>query len=253
MRLSMPIIGASLLFAVGGCFPPSAPTTVQQRQGLIWVFPGVEGGRWQVAPACHAWRSVGVQSAIQIHDWDRPFALLLNLVQHERNRRAAQMIAGRIAEYRARYPDTPIDLVGYSGGGGMAIMVAEALPAQVRLRHIILAQPALSPGYDLTKALKHVDGNLVHFYNPHDWLILGAGTRLFGTMDRKQVFSSGKVGFDLERAVSDETLRTKVEQVGWTREMLYQGHLGGHTGMFAYRWNQKQVGPYLLPETIGPR
>ena len=246
MRLAIPVIGAVLLIASGGCFPPSAPTTVQQRQGLIWVFPGVEGGRWQVARACHAWRSAGVQSAIEIHDWDRPFALLLNLIQHERNRRDAQVVAGRIAEYRAHYPDTPIDLVGYSGGGGMAIMVAEALPAQVRLRQIILAQPALSPGYDLSKALAHVDGKLVHFYNPHDWLILGAGTRLFGTMDRKQVFSSGKVGFDLERAVPDVSLRTKVEQISWTREMLYQGHLGGHTGMFGYRWNRKHIAPYLF-------
>lgn len=244
------VLGAVLLVTLGGCLPPSAPTTVQQRQGLIWVFPGVEGDAWQVARACHAWRSAGVQSAIEVYDWDRPFALLLNLVQHERNRREARRMAGRIAEYRARHRDTPIDLVGYSGGGGMAIMVAEALPAQVRLRHIILAQPALSPEYDLSLALTHVDGKLVHFYNPHDWLILGAGTRLFGTMDRRKVFSSGKVGFDLERAVPDANLRTKVEQISWTREMLYLGHLGGHTGMFAYRWNLRNVAPYLLPESV---
>ena len=141
--------------------------------------------------------------------------------------------------------------MGYSGGGGLAVMVAEELPEGVRLRNVVLAQPALSPDYDLTRALQRIDGKLVHFHSPHDWLILGLGTRVFGTMDRTKTSASGKNGLDLARVVQDPRLRAKIEQVRWNAGMLGTGHWGGHTGILSYGWNKCCVAPYLLSESFG--
>ncbi|HNQ22298.1 MAG TPA: hypothetical protein PKK06_04315 [Phycisphaerae bacterium] len=220
---------------------------VREEPGLLWVFPGVEGGEHSVARACRAFRDAGVTADIEIHDWDRPFGLLVNLMSYERNRRDAAGVAERIAAYRAQHPAAPIDLVGYSGGGGVALMVTEALPDDVHVRHVLMVQPAVSPDYDLSTALAHIDGKLVLFYCPSDWLILGWGTRLFGTMDRRKVASAGKTGFDLPKAAPDPTQRAHLEQVCWTADMRATGHRGKHRNILGYRWNKAYVAPYLTP------
>lgn len=238
-----------------GCWNPPGPTARQTERGLVWMLPGIEGGPWSMHWAHAAFRDAGVESEIRIFDWKRPLATLDNLTDHEGNRRKAAQLAKRIAAYRWQHPGGAIDLVGYSGGGGLAIMVAEALPEDVRLRNVVLAQPALSPDYDLTAALSRIDGKLVNFYSPHDWLILGLGTRMFGTMDRREVASAGKETFDLRRAIRDPTLRAKVEQHCWELRMIGDGHFGGHFGILSYWWNRRYVAPYLLseqPEALAP-
>ena len=212
------------------------------------MLPGVEGGLWSMCWARAAFRDAGVAAEIRIFDWQRPFGTLKNLTDYEGNRRRAIQIAGSIVDYQREHPKRAVDLVGYSGGGGLAIMVAEALPKEAHLRNVVLAHPALSPDYDLTAALTRIDGKLVNFYSPHDWLILGLGTRVFGTMDRREVASAGKVRFDLARAVRDPALRAKVEQRGWELRMIGDGHFAGHFSILSYWWNRRHVAPYLLGE-----
>ena len=197
-----------------------------------------------------AFRDAGVQAEIRVFDWHRPFGDLDNLMNIKKNRRRAGEVAERIASYRADHPAAPIDLVGYSGGGGLVVMIAEALPAGVRLRNLVLVQAAISPGYDLTATLEHVGGKLVNFYCPSDWLVLGLGTSVFGTMDRKKVASAGKVRFDLECAVPDPSMRDKIEQCGWNWGMFKKMHLGGHIDAFGYCWNKAYVAPYLISERM---
>ena len=230
-----------------GCHHPTKPTDVQPSHGLVWVFPGVEGGRWSVGRPIQAFRDAGVTAAIEIHDWHRPFGLITNLTAYQRNRADASRIAGEIAKYKRTYPTSPVDLVGYSGGGGMAVFVAEALPEDVHVRNIVLAEPALSRNYDLSVALAHVDGKLINYYSKLDWLILGLGTTIFGTMDRKHTPSAGHLGFTLESAVPDPAQRARVEQHPWTPDMLPTGHLGDHLSILRYKWNKRHVARYLIP------
>ena len=214
------------------------------------MFPGIEGGQWSLTEVRRAFRDAGVQSAIYTHDWQRPPLLgtLSNLSDYKGNRKAAQSVAEEIVKYKDRYPQAPVDLVGYSGGGGMAIMTAEALPKSLRLRNIILVHAAISPDYPLDPALQHVDGQLTNYYSPADWLLLGVGTRLFGTMDRKHCQSAGKVGFDLTAAIQDPNLSSKFEQCSWTMDEFKKGeHFGGHGSIIFYDWNKNKVAPYLQP------
>jgi pimeloyl-ACP methyl ester carboxylesterase len=191
-------------------------------------------------------RDGGVRGEIRVMDWGHPLEWLSNLSSYERNHEQAADMARQIADYHQEHPDAPIDVVGYSGGGGMAVWAAEALPPEVHLRNLVLVQAALSPDYDLTAALARVDGKLVNLFCPTDWLVLGAGTEKFGTMDRVNIASAGKNGFDLACAVPDEALRRQVEQRRWTFAMLRVGHFGTHGSILLYEWNKRIVAPYVL-------
>jgi len=236
-----------LSIALGGC-GIAKPTAEQLDRGLVYMFPGIEGGDWVMAEARRGYRDGKVESAILSFNWNRPPVLgaWMNLMDEKGNRKAAIKTAQEITQYHNTHPDAPIDLVGYSGGGGMAIMVAEALDPNVMIRNIVLVQAAISPDYNLTQTLRHVNGQLVNFYSPIDWVILGLGTRLFGTMDREFTDSAGKVGFDLDKAIVDLELRKKVVEHSWTLNTLKESnHLGNHFSIGFYKWNRDQIAPYL--------
>lgn len=240
-------LGLMLALASCGCWRPDAPTVAQLEQGLIWMFPGVEGGPWELRPALKGLRKAGVDAAVRIYDWQRWsfVGALLNLIDEPRNRAHAAQVAKDIEAYRQSYPRSPIDLVGYSGGGGLALLVAEALPPDVRLRHIILVQAAVSPQRDLRPALARMDGRIINLYSPNDWIILGLGTTLFGTMERELGPSAGNVGFDMQR-MQRLGIVQRIEERAWSPDMWRTCHLGGHLGIRSGRWNQQVVAPYLL-------
>jgi len=221
----------------------------QEERGLVCVLPGIGGGAWYLNQAYQAYRDAGVDSAIIIPEWPTPFyTAMKHLQDYEANRAHAARIAEQIVAYRQREPKSPIDLVGYSAGGGIAVMVAEALPEDIHLRNVVLVQSAVSPKYDLDALLRRVDGELINLYSPLDWFVLGWGTNTFGTVDRAHTESAGKIGFDVPVAVTDEKLRAKVVQCPWAAGMMWTGHFGNHASILGYAWNRKYVAPYLLPE-----
>jgi pimeloyl-ACP methyl ester carboxylesterase len=240
----------AVLFAtlVCGCTPPLFELQLQENQGLIWMFPGVEGGPRTLSEARRALRDMGVGGRIRTHDYGRPFGMLANLMAYEGNREAAAHIATQIVEYRVKHPNTTIDLVGYSGGGGMAVMVAEALPEDVRLRNVVLCQPAISPTYNLSDALRRIDGKLVNLYAPNDWFMLGWGTCVFGTMDRQFVAAAGKDGFTEPLVLDDLKLAGHFVQQKWTPDLITKGHGGMHMGILSYGWNRNTVAPWLVAD-----
>lgn len=240
---------SAILIALGpvvcGCRGPDRSSSDAYERGLIYIFPGIEGGPWQIKEPAAAFRAAGVVAAMEVHDWSKLnwFDNLLNLPA---NRAAAKQIARRITDYTARHPTQPVHLVGYSGGGGLALMVVEALPSQVMIDNLVLVQAATSPRYRLDAALRHVRGKLVNIHCESDWFTLGVGTTIMGTMDRQFTPSAGKDGFDLTAAVRDETLRGRVVQKGWTAESFRAGHWGGHLDMIGFGFNRELVAPWLI-------
>lgn len=245
------VLAVAALTSFSGCASLSTPKPEQLDVGLIWMFPGVEGGPAAMDRAYRGLRAGGVTAGIQVYDWNRPFGLISNLVSYEGNRMEAARIAAEITEFARENPRAPIDLVGYSGGGGLAIMVAEALPPEVRLRNVILAQPAISPEYNLSRALQRVSGVMVNFHSRLDFVVLGLGTKVMGTLDRQHGPSAGMSGFNVAVAVPDSSQRSRLVQRAWSGEMIGAGHLGGHSGMLTYGWNKMYVAPYLVSDYPG--
>ncbi len=166
-----------------------------------------------------------------------------NLSDLDGNCAAAGRVAREIATFRALHPTDTIDLVGYSGGGGIALLAAERLPNEVRVRNLILVQAAIDPRRDLAPSLRHVAGRLHNFYSPLDAAILGLGTRVFGNIDGSHGDAAGRWGF-----VGGNSADGQVLQHGWRPEMVLFGHYGGHFGMLGYAWNRRYVAPLLGDE-----
>ena len=262
-----------LIFAFfGGCQAPE-PTISQLEQGIIYMIPGIEGVNWLTRGSGQALRDGGVESAIYYYEWRIPMGLLVNLVNYEGNLEEAAELAERIVAYQCEYPGRPVDMVSYSGGCGLTLMTLEALPEGVMVRNVILVQAAVDPKYDLREGLGHVEGKFVNFYSRWDWLFLGLGTSIFGTIDRHHTVSAGNRGFTLESLDSRltdtpkrslavppkisteemagavraaEELKAKVIQHRWDWGMLGTGHYGGHFPMGSYGWTKEYVLPYLL-------
>lgn len=238
--------GAMTLLVCTGCWSTPLSTTTELDHGVVWIFPGIEGNEWSMQEAYKGFREAGVERAIHVWDWDRIGGPLANLTDYQGNRARAVVVADELLAYRADHPDAPIDLVGYSGGAGIAIFAAEELPEDFHLRKILLCQPALSPSYDLTAALQRVDETIVNFHSQADLLILGAGTSTFGTMDREYTPSAGLYGFDPNQAVPDATQRSKLVQRAWKLSDGGVLHYGGHFPILSRYWNRFVVGPELL-------
>src|SRR5262249_38331950 len=137
-----------------------------------------------------------------------------DLTDVENHAAQAAAIAEELRRFRGTNPDAPVFLVGKSGGTGVVARVLEDLPA-ASVEAAVLISPALSPGYDLGPALRAVRRELVVFWSPLDLIVLGLGTRVFGTIDRVNSVSAGLVGFRPPEGADYAKLR----QVKWRPEM----------------------------------
>lgn len=235
-----------LVGIVGGCLRPEVNEPAHYDRGLILMLPGIEGTAWQLRGVVRALREAGVQSAIEIRAWgSHPFCQLYNLCALRANRERAARIAGRIGEYMDRYPGRPVTLFGYSGGGGIAVLTAEALPPERLLDRIVLMSAAVSPSYDPTPIAARTRHGVVNFYSRRDWFFLGMGTSVFGTIDRHRGVSAGRVGFldPAGRPIEAPGLT----QIPWRPEWRDLGHDGGHIGWLSPHWAREVLARVIEP------
>jgi hypothetical protein len=223
-----------------------APTEAELERGLIVLFPGVEGGGWVMGACAGGLRDAGWDGALRVIAWGRrPLGTFHNLMMLETNRAQARTIAAEITTYRRAHPNAPLSLVGLSGGAGMCLFIAEALPEDVMLDRILLIAPALSPTYHPGPAAARCRRGIVSFYSDLDWLMLGVGTTTFGTIDRRFGTAAGKVGFrDAAGQLRSDPWLT---QIHWNEEWLRAGHYGGHLGGLCRRWARDILAPHVVP------
>jgi pimeloyl-ACP methyl ester carboxylesterase len=197
---------------------------------------GERGGRHRVTPV--RWG----------HGFGRWYKDLSDEANHAAHSRA---IVEQVLAWRERSPSKPVFLVGKSGGTWIAVRALEGLPADSVEAAVLLA-PAISPDYDLSRALRAVRREMVAFWSPFDLIVLGAGTWLFKTTDRVRSVSAGLVGFRPPASLDDEglSLYKKLRLVRWRSAMARTGYLGGHVGPDSPAFLRKYVVPLLTrPES----
>jgi Serine aminopeptidase, S33 len=179
------------------------------------------------------------------HGLGRWFADLTDVANQDRQ---AKLIAEVVRRFRSEHPDEPVFLVAKSGGSGIVVKALGQLDDE-SVERVVLLAPALSPGCDLTQALRAVRRELVVFWSPLDIVVLGAGTRLFGTIDRVKTAAAGMVSFLVPRHDDPDAERirqyAKLRQIRWRPEMASSGYLGGHAGPDHPRFLRKYVVPLL--------
>jgi hypothetical protein len=218
-------------------------------RGLVMVIGGIGSLDWCGIALRRLLKNRQPPYAIQIFLWGLGFgrwhADLTNIINRDAK---ARLIAESIRVYKASQPECPVFVVAKSGGAGVAIKALELLDEGAAERVVLLA-PALSPSYDLTAALRAVRREMVVFWSPLDLLVLGAGTRVFGTIDRVRTIGAGLVGFRIPPLDSaNPALRReygKLRQVRWHPRMAASGNFGGHMGPDSPFFLRKYVVPLL--------
>ena len=219
-------------------------------KGLVIVLPGIEGRSMFNAAIRQGLSDGGVDWGIEVHDWTTGVPLVLyHLFAKRRNKKMALDVVRRIGEYRLTHPDRPVVLVGQSGGAAIATWVAEAMPADQKLTGVILIAPALSPNYLLEQALCGTERGIVSFHSRKDWVFLGVGTVMYGTMDRKHVSSAGRVGFEIPDEIWRPPEYEKLFQIAWRENMSKAGNAGGHLTSSSARFVSTFVAPLVLAKT----
>jgi pimeloyl-ACP methyl ester carboxylesterase len=163
----------------------------------------------------------------------------------------ARQMAEEVRAFRSEQPSLPVFLVGKSGGTGVLVKALEQLPDDA-VDVVIMLAPALSPGYNLSRALRAVRREMVVFWSPLDVIVLGAGTRIFGTIDRVKAVSAGLVGFRVPALLPDQqhAQYAKLRQVRWGPQMASTGYLGGHVGPDSPAFLRKYVVPLLRTKRV---
>jgi hypothetical protein len=220
------IVSALLLFL----FP--LPTKAGENTQIIlpWFLHlnGIGGERVVDHTLISGLRAGGFEADYQIYDWTGGDIGITALQQRERHPAEARKVADLIIKQYQAHPTTPVYLSCHSGGTAIMTWALELLPDDVKVESVFMFAPALSPQYDLSKALRHVKQKLYVFSSPHDFVVLGHGTRMFGTMDGVRCDAAGLNGFVQPKACDAEQYKKLVPQPyqrGWA---LRYGNVGSH-------------------------
>jgi hypothetical protein len=223
---------------------PAPPT-----RGLVVVADGVGGLDLCGTGLRYVMGAERLPYAVDLFPWGHGFGRWYADLTDVANRdKQAGSIAESVRRFQSAQPDDPVFLVAKSGGAGVVVKALELL-GEESVERVVLLAPALSPGYDLSAGLRAVRRELVVFWSPFDIIVLGAGTRLFGTIDRVKTVGAGMVGFVVPRADDPDAERArqyeKLRQVRWHPGMAATGYLGGHVGPDSPAFLRKYVVPLL--------
>lgn len=182
-----------------------------------------------------------------------PGEIWTDLMWVRRNRLMGAKLARRLLAFRRTHPEARIHVVAFSGGAGVAVFACERLRGRRLMETLVLACPALSPAYNLGPALQAV-GRCYALVSHRDTWILGFGTVIFGTVDRRFSPAAGQLGFRTPTGISTEDARAyeRLREIRWSPALRRVGHHGGHTGWAGTAFLQRYLPEMLRGEVSLP-
>jgi pimeloyl-ACP methyl ester carboxylesterase len=225
----------------------------REIDGLTIVLTGVQGRSLLEQQIALGIADAGVPGRIEIVDWTtgNPLRFLQHLRGHTLAAEAAVQLAERIAAYRAKRPGCPVHVVGYSGGGYVALLLLEALPADIAITTASILAPSVSPQFEVVPLTAKTACGLTHFCSPFDLAVLGLLTIVVGTTDGRHTPSAGLVGFQnaggfIPTEVTLDEPPRRYRQLPFRLKWISQFHLGGHLGYANRIWACETLGRVLV-------
>lgn len=245
------------LAALAGCKPSSETSTdvkasasppAPPPQPYLLHLPGVSGESIVDHTLVQGFREGGLNAQIEIYDWTEHDTGVPALQAIGRNKQQAKKISQMIeARFRAD-PRITIYLTSHSGGAGLMAWALEDLPQDMTVRRALFLAPALSPGYDLSKALAHVTDKAYVFHSNHDAVVLSVGTKMFGTIDGVYADAAGFSGFVMP-ARADVKQYSKLVQMPYDPAWARFGHYGDHIGVTTTDFSREVLVPLIQGTT----
>jgi hypothetical protein len=232
---------------------PLANASVPAPTLQPWLLhlPGIGGKRSIDVSMTRGFEQGGFKGDIEIYDWTEQDAGLHALIATERNHKEARLIAQHITERFDKDPSAPIYVTSHSGGGGIAVWALEDLPGRVKIKTLVMMSPALSPTYDLTKALRHVTGKVYVFSSLGDVLVLSTGCKLLGTIDGVKTAAAGYSGF-VRPESGDARQYAKLVPMPYIPEWSQLDNLGNHVGGMTHMFARAVLAPLVLTGKLPP-
>jgi hypothetical protein len=215
---------------------------------VVFVLDGVGGFQFVPVLLRRAWRDDPDTPGTILFRWQFgiPGEIWTDLCWRSRNVRKASDFADAVAALHETQPGATIHILAFSGGTGIAIWGCERLLGRAPIETMVLACPAISPGYNLSRALGAVR-RCYALVSHRDSGILGAGTTVFGTVDREHCSAAGRLGFSRPPDLSDDDREAydRLGEIYWTPELRDVGHSGGHTGWARVAFLREHMLPML--------
>ena len=242
-------IGLFATSCLVGCAAPRgiANTTAGAH---VLLLPGIMGAGPSIGGIKRLIENELSDTSVQIYDWtrveQRTFALA-NLTRYSLNLARGQALTNQMVAWRRAHADVNLYVVAISGGVGIALFSADSLPEDFHLRRMVLLSGAVSPQYDLTRAMHVSDKGILAYSSVGDTCILRDGTRRYGTMDRVYSESAGYSGF-----VRPDGDQSNLRQLYWKKGDRRCGNDGRPQGALARPYFREFILPFLRDEWIGP-
>ena len=212
-------------------------------KGYTIVLPGIDGPSIANSNIAQGIADSGLETAIEVHDWTTgiPVMMPVHLYTKKYNKKKAEVLAAKIIDYQDRYPGRPVHLVAQSGGCGVLLWTLESLPPERKVTSAVMLSAAVSPTYDVSKALDRTEAGIWNFYSPFDVILL-AGTTVGGNIDGRWMPGAGAVGM---WSKPENTTGPRFVQVLYNPKMSLSGNFGGHWGPSATGFAREYVAPVL--------
>ncbi|MEW6249837.1 MAG: hypothetical protein AB1716_04265 [Planctomycetota bacterium] len=195
-------------------------------------------------------RKAGYRGSVEVFAWQAVLGgTVRDQIDRSRNESQGRNLAARIQGYTLRYPGRPVNIVALSAGTGVATWALEALPKNCRVRNVVFLASSLSRDYDLTAALRRIDGRLHCFYSDKDPL-LRYGLPITGSIDRESTNfgAAGLAGFIVPRHASEAARALYTEKLRnhpYKEEYAKYGYHGWHADSTSYEFIAAVIAPLL--------
>ena len=250
------VLSASLvLLTVGapGCILGNRPTLVQigSRDDQITYYldgAGNYGFGKESVPLGLA--DGGYQGHLQHYIWTTYLGAVMDQVSLSHNRREGRELAAKIQTFLDTHSDGEVNLIGLSAGTGVVVFALEALELKHKVQNVVMLSSSLSADYDLTGALRRVDGGMYFLWSPDD-PILADVVPILGTVDRSShdTAPAGMWGARMPSGGSEFTrdlYSRKVHNIRWHTEPILGPLRLPHAGSISRAVIRDMVAPILV-------
>jgi hypothetical protein len=263
-RSTLRFCSLALAICVAGCaskptgWPkPQANRAERETRGYVYYFDGAGGGTTQTNYAegvQKGFLAAGYEGAGEMLSWETGKGLIADQnASVEYKRGQAKIAAKKITKHANAYPGVPMGFLGFSAGTAQAIFTLEDLPESVQVDNVVLLGTSISRDYDLTKALKKIDGKLYIYTSTKDRM-LGFLMPFSGTADRKfDDPGAGITGFVLPKgadAATRKLYKEKIVTIPWTAELEKDGDYGKHFDNVKMEFIRDHVAPLFMGKKV---